>query len=65
MIDTKTVMPRVARPRAGAFNFGISSGVEHKDHPSMKAIYLSSKSGPEGLVAEKFDDQTPRMTRCS
>src|SRR5262245_31929240 len=34
MIDTKTVMPRVARPQSGAFNFGISSGVEHKDNLS-------------------------------
>jgi hypothetical protein len=40
-------MPRVARPQTGAFNFGISSGVEHKDNPGMKAIYLTTKSGPE------------------
>jgi NADPH:quinone reductase-like Zn-dependent oxidoreductase len=60
MIDTKTVMPRVVRPQAGAFNFGISSGVEHKDNLSMKAIYLSSKSGPEGLVAGEIRRPNPK-----
>jgi len=60
MIETETVIPRVARPQARALSTGIRSGVESDETPTMKAIYLEKKAGAEGLVAGEIPRPNPK-----
>jgi len=60
MIETETVIPRVARPQARALSTGIRSGVESDETPTMKAIYLEKKAGTEGLVAGEIPRPNPK-----
>jgi len=60
MIDTETVMPRVARPQSRTFSTGIRSGIEREDSPTMKAIYLEKRGGVEGLVAGEIPRPNPK-----
>jgi len=60
MIDTETVMPRVARPQSRTFSTAATSAFVRKDGPTMKAIYLEKKAGPEGLVAGEIPRPNPK-----
>src|SRR6266699_1980609 len=60
MIETETVIPRVARPQAKVLSTGIRSGVESDETPTMKAIYLEKKAGADGLVAGEIPRPNPR-----
>src|SRR5258706_3514685 len=60
MIESETVMPRVARPQARTSSAGIRSGSEREDSPTMKAIYLEKRAGAEGLVAGEIPRPNPK-----
>jgi NADPH:quinone reductase-like Zn-dependent oxidoreductase len=63
MIDTNTVMPRVVRQQTSSFTTAIRSLVEAKEaqaSSTMKAIYLASRTGAEGLVAGEILLPSPK-----
>lgn len=60
MIDTETVMPPVARSQTRTFRTAATSAFERKDGPTMRAIYLESKSGTEGVVAGEIPRPSPK-----
>jgi hypothetical protein len=52
MIDMETVMPRIARQQTTSFTTVVRSLVEAEEaeaSSTMKAIFLQSKTGAEGL----------------
>jgi hypothetical protein len=60
MIETETVMPRVAKSQTRTFSTAATSAFERKDGPTMEAIYRENKAGAEGLVAGKIPRPGPK-----
>ena len=63
MIDTETVMPRVVRQQTRSFTTAVRSLVEAEEAKvgsTMKAIFLESKTGAEGLVAGEIPRPSPK-----
>ena len=66
MIDTETVMPRVARQQTRGFTTVVRSLVEAEEaeaSSTMKAIYLERKTGAESLVAGEIPRPSPECGR--
>src|SRR5262245_8931630 len=63
MMATETVMPRIAQPQTWAFATNRSPIVEADEaetSSTMKAIYLESQAGVEGLVAGEIPRPQPK-----
>src|SRR5262245_23719141 len=63
MMATETVMPRIAQPQTWAFATNRSPIVEADEaetSSTMKAIYLESQAGVEGLVAGEIPRPKPK-----
>jgi NADPH:quinone reductase-like Zn-dependent oxidoreductase len=60
MIDTETVMPRIAKQQTRAFATDARLIVDAETTSTMKAIYLESQGGVEGLVAGEIPRPQPK-----
>src|SRR5262245_53091541 len=63
MMATETLMPRIAQPQTWAFATNLSPIVEADEaetNSTMKAIYLGSQAGVEGLIAGEIPRPQPK-----